>query len=75
MCTCKTPLGPVEHFRAAAHAWFTDGRLISEAIGMALGESTYPLPSAADRQRIHEWIARRHGLTVEEVDALSRLIE
>jgi hypothetical protein len=70
-------------FRAAAHQWFADGRLINEAIDMALGVASFPLPLEAERQRIHEWIARRQqlqthfvaiGLSVEEVAELGDLI-
>jgi hypothetical protein len=61
----------IKAFRAASHQWFADSRLIAEAIDMA---GSCPLPSEADRERIHEWIARRHGLTVEEVAALGDLL-
>lgn len=68
-----------EEFRAAAHQWFADRRTVDEAVDMAVeafvfGTSSYPLPSEADRQRVHEWIARRHGLSVEEVAALGGLL-
>jgi hypothetical protein len=62
-----------EQFRAKAHAWFADGRIVREAMGMVHG-APFPLPSPEDRDKIHRYIAERYGLSVEEVAALAKLL-